>query len=49
MADETNPAVTEQPPAAVLDALEKLLEGELPMTTFLAVQVACAAIREHLQ
>lgn len=54
----TEPATTEAPttteaapaadPHGVVDALEKYLEAELPMASFLIVQTACAEIRKHL-
>lgn len=36
------------PAVALVDALEKALEAELPSLTMLMVQASCAEIRKHL-
>lgn len=51
---EPGPEVAQQvtgdshPVLALVDALEKALETELPAVTMLMVQTACADIRKHL-
>ena len=42
-------AADPHPALALVDALEKALEAELPSLTMLMVQASCAEIRKHLQ